>query len=186
MSCLNVARMMFLIPAVLTIANNAHAADWATVASACRPDTSQSAQHAFDGASAGFQIGSGGRVELSCTIVNPSDTNSNPGWNRLELTFSDPDGPSLGSEISITLMQSEISTGNGGGNWVFRSRESTVQGQQLYVKSFSHAFDFLRYQYALLIRIERTSTTLNPRIQRLRLYKHTWTSGMPAPGGVFQ
>jgi hypothetical protein len=152
---------------------SAHAAngEWTTVASACVPDEDSVGIYQFEQARFEFSGASTGEIVARCNITDPADLfGGNPSWNRMDVTYNDPDGSLNSSRVRVQLRRVHETTGASATIATFDSNLFGI-GQQLETLSFVHAFNFVDYAYYLTIILDRTNATVGTtRIQRVRLY----------------
>jgi len=165
--------VLFALSFLLFAGPSAHAAngEWTTVASACVPDEDSAGLYQFEQARFEFSRASTGQIVARCNITDPADLfGGNPGWNRMDVTYNDPDGFFNNSRVRVQLRRVHKTTGASATIATFDSNLFGV-GQQLETLSFNHAFNFVDYAYYLTLILDRTDATVGPtRIQRVRLY----------------
>lgn len=157
---------------------SAQAADgeWTTVASACVPDETSIGIYQFEQARFEFAGANTGQIVARCNITDPADLfGGNPIWNRMDVTYNDPDGYFNNSRVRVQLRRVHETTGMSTTLVTFDSN-LFGPGQQLETLSFNHVFNFYDYAYYLTIIVDRTgagstgATVGTPQIQRVRLY----------------
>jgi hypothetical protein len=144
------------------------AGEWETVASACVPDEESAGKYAMEFASFQFLGSSTGSVDGRCNVTNPRDDTYDPHWGLMEVTYSDPDGASAGSQVVVYLRRVNKTTGSSSDIAVFNSNLFAA-GQQLRTVSFTHTFNFADYGYYVALSVRRNSSSLAPKLQRVRL-----------------
>jgi hypothetical protein len=166
---------MFVKTIVLTTAvaglmftSQARASDWVAVATACVPDESSAGKYEFEFGRFGFLGNNTGEIALRCNVTSPEDLGS-PGWDRLEITYDDPDGFFSVSQVKVTLRRVDKFTGV---SFELASFDSNgfVNGQQLKTIVINHNFNFANSGYYVGISAKRTNTTKAPKVQRVRLF----------------
>lgn len=157
--------------AVLTQGHGFSQSEWSYIASACTLDEASTGKYNLDFARLQFAGTATGEVAARCNVINPLDINGggNPGWNRLDVTYQDPDGQAAASRVSVQLRRVDRITGLSYTVATFDSN-SYPSGQQLKTLSFSHTFNFLNYGYYVGISLTRSSSSAAVRAQRVRLY----------------
>jgi hypothetical protein len=184
MSTVHCLLLRYVGTAILTCCGSAFAGEWVTVASGCQPDPDSHGNYVFTDAAFAFAPGATGLVIVRCNLSNPSDVNANPPWNRMEVTYSDPNGSTGGAAVHVYLYRVERSTGQLSRYLWFSSNTRSTAGQQCVTESFSDAaFDFDRFGYHLEIHLVRSDPALEVKAQRVRLYWKVGAGGLPGPGG---
>ncbi|MGH8611226.1 MAG: hypothetical protein ACREYF_04030 [Gammaproteobacteria bacterium] len=169
-------RRFLLSSALAMLIPQVHAAngEWTTVASTCVPDEASVGRYQFEQARFEFSGANTGQIVSRCNITDPADLlNDNPIWDRMDVTYDDPDGFFAGSRVRVQLRRVHETTGASATFATFDSN-AFPPGQQLKTIAFVHPdddeFDFYNYAYYLTIIVDRNSANAVPRIERVRLY----------------
>lgn len=165
----SIAFAIGLLGLVATPRSYGQATEWTTVTSACVPDEESTGKFALEFGSFQFLGANIGAIDERCNITNPRDGSNNPGWGVMDVTYNDPDGAAGGSQVVVYLRRIHKVTGASGDIAVFNSNLFAA-GQQLRSLGFVHTFNFADYAYYLAISVRRTTSSLAPKIQRVRLY----------------
>ena len=146
------------------------AGEWVAVATTCAPDETSAGKFEADFGRFQFRGNNTGSVDARCNVTNPQDslTSPNPGWGSLEISYDDPDGSLNDSQVSVTLRRVDKFTGN---SFLLATFDSNSQaaGQQVRTIGFNHTFNFVNNGYYVGISVRRSTTSVMPRIQRVRL-----------------
>ena len=146
------------------------AGEWVAVATTCAPDESSTGKFQADFGRFQFLGNNTGSIDARCNVTNPQDslTSPNPGWGLLEISYDDPDGALANSQVAVTLRRVDKFTGN---SFLLATFDSNTQpaGQQVRTIGFNHAFNFVNNGYYVGISVKRSTTSVMPRIQRVRL-----------------
>jgi len=149
----------------------AQTSEWVTVASACVPDNSAAGKFEFEFARVMFLGAHTGEIGFRCNVTNPLDNAGKPGWDRIEISYEDTDNFFSASEVVVTLRRVDKFTGLSYELASFSSNGKGL-GQQLEYQSFTHSFNFANNGYYIGFSLKRTNNTQNPKIQRIRLFRH--------------
>jgi hypothetical protein len=160
-----------IVMAGLIFTPQAGAVEWVTAASACVADPGSAGRYHLELGRAEFSGNNTESIFFRCNVTNPRDF-AQPLWNRMEVTYEDPDGFLSNSEVVVTLYRVDKFSGLTfqAGNARFSSNDF-VSGQHNTSISFAHNFNFVNNAYYIGISIRRTQATLTPRIQRVRLWQ---------------
>jgi hypothetical protein len=150
--------------------------EWTTAASACMPDEAAIASYTNDSAASSIAAGITGDIVVRCNVSSPTDLGT-PNWNKMDVTFNDPDGPGTDKAVLVSLRRVHEDTGVSSTITTANSNTRPA-GQQKLTHDVMHAFDFEHYAYYLQITIRRVQLDSDgngvpdpsPRIQRVRLY----------------
>ncbi len=154
-----VLRLCAVVVPVVLVASAAPAGavvrPWSAVASTCAPDNDTIGHYElspFEGWVA-FAAGAIGSIHFTCNVTTPIDAfPREPDWNRLLLTFSDPDA--MGS-VQARLYRKHLTTGLVSLMATANSRNvSGIRAVMVPVVGF----DFDRYAYFVHVILQRTSS----------------------------
>ncbi|MEW6367846.1 MAG: hypothetical protein AB1714_24720 [Acidobacteriota bacterium] len=118
-----------------------------------------------------FKAGVTGSIQARCNVTNPDDQGDNPVWDRLGVTFKDPDATGTGARIQAVLKKVTRSTGTSSTVATFDSNRFAGTGWQFQATGVSHTWDFWNYYYYVDIVLSRTSSSLDVRLSGVMLYK---------------
>ncbi len=104
-----------------------------------------------------------GGIYLRCGVTNPSDGGGNPGWDRLYVTYKDPDATGTGSQLKVNLKRVSRATGAMTNIVSFDSNRFSGTGVQEKYLNVTTAWDFASYYYFLEIYMNRASSTADVR-----------------------
>lgn len=113
-----------------------------------------------------------GDVRARVNVANPRDDGMNPGWNRLEVTYTDQDGSGNSYYVLIKIYSVSKATGAYiGPIWTFNSNSyaAAVNGVQHHSLTFALSFDFRANAYWLMVTLHRSVTTKNPTLYALSM-----------------
>ena len=145
--------------------------EWTAVASTCVPDeTSLGGRLAMTNGKIHFGANVLGEIEARCNVTNPRDNNLNPGWNRMEITYSDPDGMAGVTQVLADLVRVDKFTGASVIVDTFDSNGFPA-APFLRVSPFNHVFDFINAAYFVDLRVRRANANLIPGVARVRLFR---------------
>jgi hypothetical protein len=156
----------------LLLAPQVHAAngEWTTAASACVPDEGSFGAYNLEQARFEFLGGAVGQIVARCNITDPGDVgNGSAVWNRMTITYDDPDG--FFSEYRVRVQLRLVRDTNGTSQTITTFDSNLVADSNPEVHPFAHAFDFVRNAYYLTIIVDRVNAQANPRIMRVRLWQ---------------
>jgi hypothetical protein len=144
--------------------------EWVAATSACVPDEAAVGGSAMTDARFHFAVGPVGSIETRCNVTNPRDNNVNPGWMRMEITQSDPDGMGAATQVFAQLMGVNKFTG---ATFVIATYDSNNFPAMPLLKSipFGYAFNFINEAYFVRVRLFRNNAAANPWVARVRLYR---------------
>jgi len=119
-----------------------------------------------------FKTGISGGIYLRCGVTNPMDGGGSPGWDRLYVTYKDPDATGTASQVKVFLKRISRSSGSLSTIATFNSNSFTGTGTQEKYVSVSTTWDFATYYYFLEIYLGRTSTTSDVRAYAFSLQQY--------------
>lgn len=158
MKCNSIVRASFGMILALGLANMAGAQSlWTSVASACAVDESDQSDWAASYSQVGFKTGASGYVTLRYNVTNPEDDGSNTFWDRLYVTYRDPDGTGTASRVRVFLRRASRTTGSIATIATFDSNTFSATGTQTASVSFSHSWSFYSYYYFLETELYRST-----------------------------
>jgi hypothetical protein len=125
-----------------------------------------------------------GYIAVLCTVDNPRDNVTQP-WNRLHVTYRDPDGlrtiDGYGLDYQVYVELVRMSKTSGALFQVARF-DSNLQCQQTpttscygdnavkrFAVTFNHTFDFNNYAYAVYARLYRGNVSFLPQVYQVRM-----------------
>ena len=157
--------------AALTLTSQVHAGDWVAVPSACVADEASAGKFEHELAAFQFTGDHTGTIDARCNVTNPQDSllDPNPHWNRMEITYNEPDGSQVNSQVKIIVRRVDKFTGVAQVIATFDSNTGTP-GQQLRSIAINHTFNFRDYGYYIGIALKRENKFHQPRVQRVRLF----------------
>ena len=148
---------------------------WTHTAAACTVDEGSATKHEFSGARFRFKPDgqSIGDIYARCNIVNPRDDGSIPGWNTLQVVYSDE--RLSGNYVRALLYK--VHNHNGGVSLVV-AEDQTFSSLNFGAKpdggleaiGFTHSFDFYNYSYFVMLHVHREDSRYNPSISAVRLW----------------
>lgn len=145
------------------------------------------ARYKTSGGSLSFNGFHDGFIAVNCNVDNPrfTPTAALPAWNRLQVTYRDPDGlgspGQQGSEYQAFVQLVRVSKTNGVLSTIvtFDSNVQCSPGTACIADNtvrnirvpFAHTFDFSNYTYAVYVRLHRALATfsLSPAVYQVRL-----------------
>lgn len=116
--------------------------------------------------------GVAGGIYMRCGVTNPMDGGGSPGWDRLYVTYKDPDATGTGSQVKVFLKRISRSTGSLSTIATFNSNSFSGTGTQEKYVSVTTTWDFAAYYYFLEIYLGRTSTTSDVRAYGFSLQQY--------------
>jgi hypothetical protein len=155
---------------------------WTHTAAACTVDEGSVAKHELTGAR--FRFKSDGQtigdIYARCNIANPRDDGFSPGWNTLQVVYSDE--RLSGNYVRALLYK--VHNHNGGVSLVV-PEDQTFSSLSFGAKpdggmeaiGFAHSFDFYNYSYFVMLHVHREDARYNPGISTIRL----WAPPPPPP-----
>lgn len=156
---------------------------WTTAASACTVDNDIAISEVA-AAELKLRPGSTGAIVARCNITNPLDSGADPQWNRMRVTYRDPDGTGTVARVNVKLRRVNLLDGATTTITEFNSDQFTGVSAQYRQISFVQQFQFLTYAYYLELRVGRTSTFLDPVLYRVDLRQNSFP--LPPPGSTPQ
>ena len=126
------------------------------VPSACTLDESSLTN---SGTSSAGLSSSSGTVVARCGIANPMNSGQ-PQWNRLLVTYQDPDGTGTTYTVRVRLRRVNYATGVTATIATFDSNTVSLSAQAITLDeiAFSHVFDFYNHSYFLELTLTRPAT----------------------------
>jgi hypothetical protein len=141
---------------------------WTHVGSACAVDEGSLDKFNFASATLSFKSFKSGTVVARCNVLNPLDV-GNPDWNGLIVDYRDPDGKGTAYRVRALLKSLLRSTGSTSTIATFDSNAFATTTRVEHLKTFTHTFDFLKYEYYVEIWIDRATTTGSVSLNAVRL-----------------
>jgi hypothetical protein len=157
-----------LLAAMSSMAQTQEVKVWGHVASACAVDEQSLKTYQTAGAELTFQKAGFGTVQARCNVTNPLDVGQKPGWNRLIVSYRDPDNRQTGNRVKVTLLRLNV-TGTPATEPLGSVHEVVVMDSATYggrdsgvasvAVSFTHEVDFV-HAYFVLIELTRAPRSL--------------------------
>jgi len=144
---------------------------WTHTAAACAVDNASASKYETNGARFRFKVDgqTTGNIYARCNITNPKDDGSNPGWNRLEVAYTDErESPNF---VKATLYR--VNKTSGGVSEIGTAFDSINFGAKpsggAEEVTLTHTFNFTTYAYFVMLQIHREDASYNPSISAVRL-----------------
>lgn len=191
MATVRLVRVLMTLLFCASTAAHAVNGEWTVVVSTCTPDEDSAGRYEFETSAFQFKGTNVGTITARCNVTDPDDYVppeggatgvSDPVWNRIEVTYFDPDGNLLGvgARATVSLRGVDKNTGEEYLVKTFNSDTYNTVGIRLRETSIpvAHHFNFVRYAYYVALQLTRTVGD-SPKLFRVRLYRAPVVPGNP-------
>jgi hypothetical protein len=162
-----ITAVLFVVLASVALVGAAQTRPWSAVGSTAAPDDDAPYTRYEVYASGGyieFKTNITGDNYFTCNVTTPIDSYpGEPDWNRMYLTFKDPDANGY---VQATLYRKRLTTGAVGTLATVTSTDGAGVREEYVTVS---GFDFDKYAYFVRIRMNRTSASSDQEFHLVRL-----------------
>jgi hypothetical protein len=151
---------------LLLLGSPIYAGTWTTIGSGCTVDEASLSNFDVSGSQFRHETGRTGTIVQRCNIVDVEDGTA---WDRMDITYRDPDGRGTKYRVRVWLYSVNQSSGNISSITSFDSNTSTATGTTLRFFNFTHTFNWVINAYYLYVTVYRSDTAGTPIFYRAEI-----------------